>query len=293
MLMFGDLVNFLIGLASGVGVAYLAYRAGALDGSGALAAGVLGAVVFGLGGLGWAIVLLVFFISASVLSKIIKPTKAAAGHDFAKGSRRDAGQVAANGGVGGSLTLLFFFMSRSVPDNQFLPVLWLGFCASLAAANADTWATELGLLNPRRPVLIVNFKPVPQGTSGAISLAGSLAALAGSALVALMAVWSVRQGWGPAADLPRSVQFLVVTVAGLLGSFVDSWLGATVQAVYTCPTCSKETERHPLHGCGTQTILSRGLPWLNNDWVNSACTLSAGLLGVLLGLLFQGFLGFR
>ena len=283
----GDgLTKFLLGLAAGVGIAVLAYRARSLDRRGALAAAVLGTVVFGLGGLGWAVVLLTFFISASALSKVFKTRKDVVGQDFAKGSRRDAGQVSANGGVGGSLALSFFVLAWITPESRFLPALWLGFCASFAAANADTWATELGVLNPRRPVLISTFRRVPQGTSGGVSLAGTLAALAGAGLVGLAAVLSVAAGWAPMGGMPLWAQFLVITGAGLLGSFVDSYLGATVQAVYDCPACEKETERHPLHVCGMETVLKRGLPWLNNDWVNTACTLSAGLLGMLLGGLF-------
>jgi len=45
-------------------------------------------------------------------------------------------------------------------------------------------------------------------------------------------------------------------------------LGATVQAMYYCPLDRQETEKHPLHGCGTPTVRLRGLRWLNNDWVN-------------------------
>jgi uncharacterized membrane protein len=48
----------------------------------------------------------------------------------------------------------------------------------------------------------------------------------------------------------------------------DSLLGATIQAIYYCPLCHKETERHPLHTCGTSTSQRRGWYWLNNDLVN-------------------------
>ncbi|MFW5713451.1 MAG: DUF92 domain-containing protein, partial [Brevefilum sp.] len=267
------IVKFLIGLAAGVGIAFLAYRANSLNSGGMLAAAMLGTVVFGLGGVGWAVVLLTFFISASALSKFFKTKKSIIGQNFAKGSRRDAGQVAANGGVGGALALAYFVLIRVSPESRLLPALWLGFCASFAAANADTWATELGVLNPRKPVLISNFKRVPQGTSGGISLVGSLAALSGSALVGMIAVLSAEAGWAPMGGLPVWGQFFVITGAGVLGSFVDSYLGATVQAVYFCPACKEETERHPTHVCGTGTDLKRGLPWLNNDWVNTACTL--------------------
>lgn len=61
-------------------------------------------------------------------------------------------------------------------------------------------------------------------------------------------------------------------------------IGASLQAIYTCPACRKETEKHPLHSCGTPTTLIRGLAWLDNDWVNTACTLAGGLLAVMLFL---------
>ncbi len=70
--------------------------------------------------------------------------------------------------------------------------------------------------------------------------------------------------------------------AGLLGALFDSLLGATVQAIYYCPACEKETERHPVHLCNTETRYSRGWQWLTNDLVNFAC---AGF-GVVIALLF-------
>jgi uncharacterized membrane protein len=55
--------------------------------------------------------------------------------------------------------------------------------------------------------------------------------------------------------------------------------------MYFCPTDQKETEKHPLHTCGTQTIYTRGWEWLNNDWVNFAC----GAFGSLIALLIYFF----
>lgn len=278
--------QFLWGCAAGVSIAYLAYRAKALSRDGGVAAGILGTVVFGLGGGAWALVLLTFFVTASALSKFLKSRKASLNADFAKGSRRDAGQVAANGGVAGVLALLFFIFSLFIPESRWLSALWIGFAASLAAANADTWATELGVLNPRQPILLTTFKRVPRGTSGGVSLSGSLAALAGSALVAGVAILTMRAGWTPLGGAGLIWQFAIITLAGWIGAFVDSLLGATVQAIYFCPACNKETERHPEHVCGTVTTLKRGMPWLNNDWVNAACTLSAALVGILFSVLF-------
>ena len=280
------MAKFFTGLAVAIVIAYLAFRARALDRSGAFAAGILGTVVFGLGGVSWALVLLTFFISASGISKLFPVHKSEVEQDFAKGSRRDAGQVAANGAVSGVFVLLYVFLFYFIPENPLLPVFWLGFAASLGAANADTWATELGVLNPRQPVLVTNFRRVPKGTSGGVSLVGSLAAFCGSALVAGVAVLCNKLGWAPVGTPPLWLQFLVITVSGFFGAFVDSIMGATIQVIYSCPACHKETERHPLHTCGTPTIRKRGVPWINNDWVNTACTLSGGVLGIVLGMLF-------
>jgi Raf kinase inhibitor-like YbhB/YbcL family protein/uncharacterized protein (TIGR00297 family) len=268
-------------------VALAAYRVRALNRTGALAAALLGAVIFGLGGLPWAIVLLGFFISSSALSRLFGRRKARFDEKFSKGSRRDAGQVLANGGVAG-LAALGAFLANGHPWLSY--TLWLAFCASLAAANADTWATELGVISRRPPVLITSGKTVETGASGGISAAGTLAALAGSALIALIGLVLDLSGGLPFTSahpidwLMRLAPYGLVLLAGLFGSLVDSALGATLQAIYTCPTCAKETERHPLHTCGTPTRLVRGWRWLNNDWVNSFCTLSAGLMALGVGL---------
>ena len=58
---------------------------------------------------------------------------------------------------------------------------WLAFAASLAAVNADKWATELGGLNPTFPRLITSWKPVERGTSWAVSIYGTLATAGGVA----------------------------------------------------------------------------------------------------------------
>jgi hypothetical protein len=55
--------------------------------------------------------------------------------------------------------------------------------------------------------------------------------------------------------------------------------------MYYCPTDKKETEKHPLHTCGTETVHIRGWQWLDNDWVNFAC----GAFGVMIALLLKGF----
>lgn len=263
-------------------IALGAYKLRSLAPSGAWGAFILGTLIFGLGGLSWAALLLTFFISSSLLSRLFKRQKAGVNEKFSKGSTRDAGQVLANGGAAGLAVILQAIWPQA-------GWLWIAGAAALAAANADTWATELGVLSRSDPRLITSGARVEKGTSGGISLAGLAAALSGSALVALAALffWPEYAGLPGAAFLPRLV---LISLAGLAGSLVDSWLGATVQAIYYCPVCQKETERYPQHACGAATTLKRGLPWLDNDWVNTACTLSAGLIGGLAAALLSGAL---
>jgi uncharacterized protein (TIGR00297 family) len=264
-------MQLLLGFLLAILIAYIAYRAHSLNKSGAIAATLTGTIIFGIGGWPWAILLLTFFITSSALSRAFKKRKQGLNEKFSKGHERDAGQVFGNGGIATIFAALHFFF-----PNELWP--WLGFAAALAAVNADTWATELGVLNPNPPRMITDLnKVVEKGTSGGISLIGTLASLTGSALIGILAALLHPE--------PESVSiFILVTLSGLAGSLFDSFLGATVQAMYYCPTDKKETEKHPLHTCGTPTNHIRGWKWLDNDWVNFAC----GAFGVITFLLIKG-----
>lgn len=251
-------------------IAFLAYRAHSLNRSGAAAAGFVGTVIFGIGGWQWAILLLTFFITSSALSRAFKKQKTKLNEKYSKGHERDAGQVFGNGGI----ATLFAALHGFFPDALWP---WLGFAAALAAVNADTWATELGVLNPHPPRLITDLsKVVEKGTSGAISVWGTGAAFLGSALVAALAVLLPPEHWSL-----NTGHWLLITAAGLLGSLFDSLLGATVQAIYYCPACQKETERYPLHTCGAATVQIRGWKRLDNDWVNFACGAAGALIALV------------
>lgn len=268
-------LQLITGVILGVLISLAAWRVGALSPSGAAAASLTGALIFGLGGLPWAVLLLLFFTSSTALSRAFGSRKKKLVEKFSKGSRRDWGQVFANGGLGGILVVI-----QALLPGQAWP--WIAYAGAMAAVNADTWATELGVLNPTSPRLITTWKPVEKGASGAVSLTGSLAALAGAALVSLAgALFSSSAGVQVVL-----LFFLSAVGAGFIGAAVDSLLGALVQAIYWCPSCLKETERHPLHTCGSPTTLMRGLPWLNNDWVNFACGLAGAVSAVVLFRLF-------
>src|SRR5512139_2618622 len=95
-----------IGFLLAIIIALIAWRAGSLSKSGAWAAVLTGGVIFGLGGLPWAALLLAFFISSSGLSRAFARRKIGVSEKFSKGSRRDWGQVLANGGLGALLVII-------------------------------------------------------------------------------------------------------------------------------------------------------------------------------------------
>ncbi len=264
------LIPLLIGFVLGGLIGYLALRAGALSRSGAWAAALSGGLIFGLGRIPWSVLLLLFFISSSLLSRLFKQRKISVSEKFSKGSQRDWGQVLANGGLGAMLVVV-----HTLLPTQAWP--WVAFVGAMAAVNADTWATELGVLSSSPPRLITSGEIVEQGTSGGVTLLGTIATLLGAFLIGLGAaifdpLLSPSTGFW--------VLIFVATLGGLAGSLFDSLLGATGQAIYYCSACQKETERYPLHVCGTQTYLIRGWGWLNNDLVNLACSLFGALVAV-------------
>lgn len=263
------LSQLIIGFLLGVGISLAARKARTLDKSGMIAAAVTGGAVFAFGGLAWALVLLTFFVSSSMLSKLFRAKKEIMSEKFAKSSQRDWGQVLANGALGAFFAVLGVFFGHSA-----LP--WLGFLGAMATVNADTWSTEIGVLNPTPPRLITSFQAVEAGTSGGVSQLGLLATVMGAFLIG--AVGGLFN-----STLPFLQLVLVSVVAGLAGSLFDSLLGATLQAIYFCPVCAKETERHPLHGCGTPTRQIRGVSWMNNDIVNFLASLLGAAVAIGLG----------
>ena len=267
-----SLLELLAGLALSLLVGAAGYRRGALSGSGFVGAFITGLLIFGLGGWEWGALLVAFFISSSALSFYRASEKRSVAEKFAKGHRRDLGQALANAGLAAVLAALSQFRPHS---------LWFFACdGAMAAVNADTWATELGVLSRHQPRLITTGRPVEAGTSGGVTWLGTASSLGGGLFIGLIAGLGslvLRQGHRAAALL-----VLAAAVGGLVGSLVDSFLGAALQAIYWCDTCAKETERQ-VHRCGTQTRLCRGRPWLGNDLVNAIASAAGALVAALIG----------
>jgi uncharacterized protein (TIGR00297 family) len=256
----GTLPEMTAVLALGVSLAatLAAWRARALTSGGAIAATAVGFAV--LWGTGWAgaAVLGMFFLPSTVLGRLGARRPSVSD---ARGEQRDAVQVFANGaaaGIGAGAALLW-------PG----PGFW-ALTGALAAASADTWATSLGALSPRAPRHLVSGARVARGTSGGVSVVGTLGGVAGALAIAGTAA---LVGGGAAL-------FSAGLAVGVGGMLLDSLLGAACQARFHCAACGLPSER-PQHRCGAKTRLIGGWRWLDNDGVNAITTTLAALAGAL------------
>lgn len=267
--------RLLLGLLFSTGISLLAYRRRSLSRSGIAGAIITGTTTFGLGGWSWGLSLIFFFTSSSIFSHFRAPDKEQTAADkFSKGGQRDIGQATANAGIATLLAMCYSLTSSA----SLQQALQAGYTGALATATADTWATELGVLSLEQPRLITTGKPVAPGTSGGITLLGTGAAALGA--LALGVVYWLLQGCQKSrASLP-----FIALVSGLGGSMIDSILGATLQAMYYCPFCEKETERR-IHNCGTRARPTRGAAWFNNDVVNFIATLFGALLAMAIHII--------
>ncbi len=258
-----------------------AWRAGSLTGTGAVAAFAIGAAALSRAW-GWGAFLITWFLLASVLSRTGKARKLRQTDGVVeKGSRRDAMQVVANGGVFGLLSLASTILTGLLGElgstgiielRDLMELLSVSAAAALVAAGADTWATEIGTLRGARPWSLRTRARVPVGTSGAVSLPGTFASVAGAVVLASAAS---MLGVIPTAAL------LLVASCGFVGASVDTVVGAWWQDRRWCPACRMETEQ-AVHRCGVSTVHRAGSTLLTNDVVNLVCTISGALLAALL-----------
>ena len=191
--------------------------------------------------------LLAFFISGSVLTQLAT----------GRGGRRNARQVIANGGTAALAALCGS---------------WTAAAGALAAAAADTWATEFGSFSPTPPRLITSWSRVTRGTSGGVTALGTAGGLAGAFAMASLGHLLPPGGTAPGVT--------TLALAGIAGMFTDSLLGATAQSLYECPACAARSERGDAL-CHEPVRLIRGWRWLDNDGVNLAATVAGAGIGLL------------
>ncbi|HEX8548602.1 MAG TPA: DUF92 domain-containing protein [Cytophagaceae bacterium] len=218
-------------------------------------------------------ILFFMFLSSSLLTKYKKELKSEVEKVVAKTGPRDYVQALANLGVA-TIIMLIFAVYHS-------DVILACFIGSVAAANADSWASEIGGLSNRKPVSIVTFKHVEKGISGGVTLLGLIGGILGSLFISALALATLHVFSAYSGNY--ILLFISTAFAGFIGCILDSYLGATLQALY-----KNQKDEYTENPMGAQ--LAKGIRGINNDMVNFLTTLSsagvAGLIFILIQKLF-------
>ena len=223
-----------------------------LDGS--TSAWLLGVITFGIAGIEGAAILLFFFISSSLLSKNSRSLDDVRELKF----RRTGAQVWANGFWFGFFTLLGLLVD--------LELFKVAAYSSIAFATSDTWASEIGGNRIKGTTWSINgFQKVPPGTDGAISIAGTFAAVGGALSIGVLV--------GVLLPTNSLVMGILVASTGLVATFMDSWLGAHFQDQYLVNS--------------TNRFFSSQFLYVGNNTVNWLSAGLASLLTIVIYLIIQ------
>ena len=149
--------------------------------------------------------------------------------------------MAANGLVPTFLAMSYSFATGGPEyllgvNNAFETPLAAAFIGYYGCCCGDTWSSELGVLSRKMPRLITTGKECKPGTNGGVTTLGLVASAAGGFAVGF-AFWCgglfvpvVTGNVGLALQFAAQWPVLVIGLgAGLVGSLIDSLLGATIQ----------------------------------------------------------------
>ena len=260
-------------------IGFFAYKKEWLEKEAVIVAFFISLIAFLASFIFW-ILLITFFISSSALTKWRGKRKKEVAEKFEKTGKRDKYQVTANGFAVTLMAVLFL-----ITDSSYFVQ---GYLAAISTVTGDTWATEIGVFSKEDPRWILNLKKnVPKGTSGGISLLGTMAAFTASLFI--FSTYFLIDFFGQSftsISSPENEIFpiFIATIIGFFSVMIDSFLGATIQGYNECKKCKIKTEKN-IH-CGEKTLLIRGKKWFNNDMVN----LSSSMIAVVLALILSLFL---
>jgi len=240
-------------------IAALSLKLRFLDPKGVAASIVIGYIVIVLGGLSYFTILLAFFIISSAVTRL--RVRIIGELSIDKDWIRSWRNVLANG-LAPTLTIL---ISRLLPCDE--RIMAAGYLGAVGTAFADTLATEIGLFYRGKPRLITSFEKVEKGTPGAVSSHGYL-----GCIMALLITAAISWILGAA---PPHLAIMLIPV-GIIGTTIDSVLGAGIQGKYRCRECGKIVEN--LHHCEQPAEHISGLKWINTHMVNLISTSIGALL---------------
>ncbi|MEO1210772.1 MAG: TIGR00297 family protein [Cyanobacteria bacterium J06638_20] len=210
----------------------------------------LGIIIWGT--LGWRgyLVILFYFLVGSAVTRIGMAEKEAAGIAEKRSGARGPENVWGSALTAALCALGAYVLATAAPPGSpGIALLGLGYVASLSTKLSDTCASEVGKAYGKRTFLITTLKPVPAGTEGAVSLEGTLAGVAGSIAIALVA-------WG--VGMIPAIHLLTCAIAAFIATNLESLIGATIQERYR---------------------------WLTNEMVNIVNTTLGAIAAILIALI--------
>jgi len=287
-------------------------RKGSLSLSGGIAAFVVGFSMMSVPLKAFGVSLIVFYLVGSKATKAGKERKAALEEGHQAAGNRNAVQVLCNSFSAFLAALLWtaLFDPESTVSSLLSSVLHpkesydfqrcplspaiaggssralLFVCLGhFACCLGDTLASEIGILAPSPPRLITTFKPVPPGTNGGVSMTGTIASLAGGVIMgSTLASSLLIENAGCRSDWINTIFPLVAwgAVAGVIGSLIDSLMGATIQRTkYSNTTRRILTDEGPAPPPSTDIKVISGIDILSNNQVN---LMSSIITAMVLGL---------
>jgi uncharacterized protein (TIGR00297 family) len=265
-------------LALGGGLALKGLKSGSLDASGAASAALVGWGTL-YAGVRFGVTLGVFFFASSAMTRVGSAVKATVDEHHVKGKEggaRDWVQVCANGLVPTFLAMGYAFATGGPEHllgvtNAFETPLAAAFIGYYACCGGDTWASELGVLSKTPPRLITSPGTVVKpGTNGGVTPLGFVASGAGGLAVGFafylggLLVPLVTGRFELLCRFATQWPILVIGLgAGLVGSLVDSVLGATIQFSGYC-----SRRKRMVSAPGPTVRRVSGVNFLSNSMVN-------------------------
>lgn len=249
-------------------IALIAYQRRSLTISGVIAAVLFATMIYVFAGAFMWVLLMLFFISSSVLTNINKRILKKTIDTEKKG--RNYVQVIANAFVATLFSFLFYLLKENI--------YFVAAAASIAASNADTWASEIGTLSKGDNYNILTWKKMDKGLSGAVTFLGLLASIAGALLIGIffVVIDNFQSGFNFVNTLTNG---FIISFGGFLGAIIDSVFGALIQAKYKDTKTGKVFE-HKRLATGSVVLVS-GFAIITNDAVNFISALFASIMTVV------------
>ena len=205
-----------LAIAVNLAFALLACALKAASRSGAVCGFFLGTAIYLGYGYKSFLLLFAFVLLGSVATRLGLSKKAARGVAERRGGARSWREALAN------LLAAAFFAVLVITTHHEAAFL-IALVAALAEAAGDTVSSEIGQWASDRAYLITTFEAVPAGEDGGISLGGTAAGFAASAII-----MGLGLGLGLCGPFRFAGPAIALGAAGA-GNLFDSFLGATIQ----------------------------------------------------------------